>query len=46
MNQSKSTIIMPHTTPQEIRVAHMHFHYTPHNLLDGLKYLVFLDKTQ
>lgn len=41
VNQTKSTITLSHTTPQEARAAHMHFQYTPHNLSDGLKYLGF-----
>lgn len=40
-NQTKPMITLTLTTPQEVRVAQMYFHYTPLNLSDGLKYFGF-----
>lgn len=40
-NQSKSTITLTHTSPQEDRITLLFFHYQLHNLENSLKYLGF-----
>lgn len=40
-NQSKLTITLTHTSPQEDRITLLLFHYQYHNLKNGLKHLGF-----